>query len=98
MITAAQALTGTGPVYSHLYYQRAVRYQELLDECRGLCQHEIYGNRAPDDKILISTRLEFVIEELRSLVTRLEQMQEDTEVPGVCFCDLKDECCFQEEE
>ena len=76
MITAAQALTGTGPVYSPLYYERAARYQELLDECRGLCQHEIYGNRAPDDKILISTRLEFVIEEITSVVDRLKRMQE----------------------
>ena len=76
MITAAQALSGTGPVYSPLYYERAVRYQELLDECRGLCQHEIYGNRAPDDKILISTRLEFVIEEITSVVDRLKRMQE----------------------
>lgn len=25
-------------------------------------------------------------------------LQDDQEVPGVCFCDLKDECCFQEEE
>jgi len=76
MITAAQALSGTGPVYSPAYYSRAVRYQELLDECRCLCQHEIYGNRAPDDKILISTRLEFVIGELMSVVSRLEKMQE----------------------
>ena len=95
---AADALTGTGPVYSPLYYERAARYQELLDECRCLCQHEIYGNRAPDDKILISTRLKFVFEELTSVVDRLKQMQEDREVPGVCFCDLKDECLFQEEE
>ena len=76
MITAAQALTGTGPVYSPLYYERAARYQELLDECRGLCQHEIYWSHAPDDKILISTRLEFVIEEITSVVDRLKRMQE----------------------
>ena len=73
---AAEALTGAGPVYSPLYYERAARYQELLDECRGLCQHEIYGNRAPDDKILISTRLEFVIEEITSVVDSLKRMQE----------------------
>lgn len=73
---AADALTGTGPVYSPLYYERAARYQELLDECRCLCQHEIYGNRAPDDRVCVSTRLDLILEELRSVVTRLEQMQE----------------------
>jgi len=74
---AADALTGTGPVYSPLYYERACRYQELLDECRCLCQHEIYGNRAPDDIILRKTRLECVIDEIRGILTRLEQLQEE---------------------
>ena len=25
-------------------------------------------------------------------------LQDDPEVPGICFCDLKDECWFQEAE
>ncbi len=50
------------------------------------------------DVVTIPARLEFVLEELTSVVDRLKQMQEDTEVPGVCFCDLKDECWFQEAE
>lgn len=73
---AADALTGTGPVYSPMYYQRAADYQAILNEAALICRHEIYGNRAPDDKILISTRLDLILEELRSVVTRLEALQE----------------------
>ena len=73
----AETMTGTGPVYSPLYYERAVRYQELLDECRCLCQHEIYWSHAPDDRVCVSTRLDLILEELRSVVTRLEALQEE---------------------
>lgn len=71
---SSEAITGTGLVYSPMYYQRVADYQKLLNECRGICQHEIQCNRAPDDRVLLSTRLEFVIDEIKSVVTRLETM------------------------
>lgn len=74
---SAEAMTGTGPVYSPLYYERAVRYHEILNECRLICQHEIRGNRAPDDRVCVSTRLDLVLEEMRSVVTRLEAMEQE---------------------
>jgi hypothetical protein len=74
---AADALTGTGPVYSPAYYSRAADYQKILDECRLICQHEIRGNRAPDDRVCVSTRLDLVLDEMRSVVTRLEAMEQE---------------------
>lgn len=72
----AEALTGTGPIYSPMYYERAADYQAILNDAALICRHEIYRNAAPDDRVCVSTRLELILEELRSVVTRLEQMQE----------------------
>lgn len=76
MISAAQALSGTGPVYSDRYYSRAADYQAILNDAALICRHEIYGNRAPDDRVCVSSRLDLILEELRSVVTRLEALQE----------------------
>ena len=72
----AEAMTVTGSVYSPAFYSRAADYQKILNECRLVCQHEIRDNRAPDDRVCVSTRLDLVLEELQTVVTRLEAMQE----------------------
>lgn len=73
----AEAMIVTGLVYSPAYYSRAADYQKILNECRLICQHEIRGNRAPDDRVCVSTRLDLVLEEMRSVVTRLEAMEQE---------------------
>lgn len=76
----AEALTSSsGPVYSPMYYQRAADYQAILNDAALICRHEIYRNAAPDDRVCVSTRLDLILEELRSVVTRLEALQEAEE-------------------
>lgn len=71
---SADVMAVPGPVYSPAYYSRAVDYQKILNECRLICQHEIRTNKAPDDRVLVSTRLDLVIEEVRSVLSRLEAL------------------------